>query len=210
MLSSSNRQLTSPTAGQELYSYTVSPAKLVTNLPFRHTNHLSWLPLDMTMTLGYAATGPVQDLRQQNTTFAKQSSCLHCGRPRSSRARHASQESTLYNRVCSRRSCAEVKLLLRRASEVNATTCAIVVEIHHYYHTDYSTGNMHAATHVSELHAESSLGNWAELPGEPFACHSPSQCHDKLPTIFEEPQYVDASTKPSAKAVRGALSGRGC
>jgi hypothetical protein len=183
-----------------------SPTELVINLRLVQTTHLSRLPPDMMATTNYAGIEHVQDFRQQHTASAKQSSCLRCGRPRSSRSRHTIQDSALHNWVCSRRSCAEVKLLLRKASEVDAATTALTVQIHHYYPIDYCASNTLAAAHISELHAETSQKSCVELPGEPFAYQFPSQGYGRLPTIYEEPPYVSASTKPSAKEVRETLS----
>jgi hypothetical protein len=99
--------------------------------------------------------------------------------------------------------------LLRRASRVSATAGAMVVEIHHYHHVDDAAGERHTAARISELQAETPHRSWAELPDEPYTGHSASQGHNRLPTIFEEPPYVDASSKPSADAVRVVLSRRG-
>jgi hypothetical protein len=198
----SSRLLTPSTAGQLLCASTVSPTELVINLSFHHTSHLSRMLLDVRMTKRHTTTRPIQDLRQQQIIFAKQSSCLCCSRPRSTRAQHALRDSAPHNLGCSRRSCAEVKLLLRKASDAKA---AVVVEIHHHYHTDYAAGTTYVPVRASELCAEPSQGSWAELPGEAVPCHFTSQSYGTLPTIFEEPQYVDTSKKPSAKAVREAL-----
>ncbi|KAF2818234.1 hypothetical protein CC86DRAFT_389098 [Ophiobolus disseminans] len=132
-------------------------------------------------------------------TFVKQRSCLLCGRPRSSRAQHMLQDSTLHHLICSRRSCAETKSLLRMASSTS-----VVVEIHHYYHDSHVASE----TYVSELHAESTQQSWAELPGEHFTSQSTSQGHRTLSTIFEEAPYVNTSSKPNTNAVRAALGRR--
>jgi hypothetical protein len=152
---------------------------------------------------------PIQDRPSHHSAMTMAGSCLRCGRSRSSRARHTPHDSALHNLVCSRRACAEAKSLLRGASSVSATAGTMVVEIHHYHHVHDAAGKMHAAARISELQAETLHRSWAELPSELNTSHSTSRGHNRLPTIFEEPPHVDASSKPSADAVRVALSRRG-
>lgn len=163
----------------------------------------------MTTTKRFADAELVKDHLPHHRISTKQDSCLRCGKPRSSRARHVPQGSALHNLICSRRPCAEAKSLLRKASSVSAAADTVVVEVHHYYHAGHPAGEMHVAACVSELHTEPAQESWAELPGELFASHSAPQGHGRLPTILEEPPCVDVSSKPSADAVRAALSRRG-
>ena len=159
----------------------------------------------MTTTKRIADTVLVKDRLSHHSAIARPGSCLRCGRPRSSRARHTPQDSALHNLICSRQACAEARSLLRRASSVSATAGTMVVEIHHYHHVGHAADEMHTAACIPELQAESPHRSWAELPGERYTSHSAPQGHGRLPTIFEEPAYVDASSKPSADAVRAAL-----
>ncbi|KAJ4982836.1 hypothetical protein SVAN01_11656 [Stagonosporopsis vannaccii] len=153
----------------------------------------------------------VQDrlLRHFVIPMAKQGSCLHCGRSRSSRARDMPQDSAPHKLICSRRACAEARSLLRRFSSVSATAGTMVVEIHHYHHVDQAAGNMHMARCISEAQAQSPHKSWTKLPGKVYTSRLASQGHGRLPTTHEEPPYVDASSKPSEDAVRVALRRRG-
>lgn len=149
-----------------------------------------------------AETVLLQNRLSQCSTVKNQRGCLQCGRHRSSRARSQEPGLLVHDLICSRRACAEARSLLRRV--LSATAGTILVEIHHYHHAEHTASE----TRISELQAESMHRQWAELPGEPIK-NSASQGHDRLPVILEEPPHVDASSKPSAGAVRIALSRRG-
>lgn len=164
----------------------------------------------MTTTHWYVTTTEsVQDLPPRHATLAKQGNCLHCDRPRSSRGQRTLHDSALHALICSRRSCAPAKSLLHKALSARAAAGTFVFEVHHHYHADHSFGDTHVTAYASELHAETAQRSWAELPGELSASYLTSQGHARLPTILEEPPYVDASSKPSAHAVKAALSKRG-
>jgi hypothetical protein len=167
-------------------------------------------PQDSVPTPKYNAdTVPVQSRLSHHFAMAKQGSCLRCGRSRSSHARHMPQNSALHNLVCSRRACAEARSLLRRASSFSAIVGTMVVEIYYYHHVDHAAGGIHTAARISEFQAENPHRSWAELPSELYTSHSASQGQNRLPTILEEPPYVDVSSKPSADAVRVVLSRKG-
>ena len=136
----------------------------------------------------------------------KQDSCLRCGKSRSSRNRRLLPNHPPHNLICTRRACAEAKSLLRKIPSVSATAQPMIVELHHFYHVDYAVGEMHTATRSSELQADIPRKRWAELPGQPDTSRSVPQVNSRLSPILEEPPYVNAGSKPSADAVRLALS----
>jgi hypothetical protein len=128
--------------------------------------------------------------------------CSLCGKCRSGRARRAENDGGMIAQVCSRRTCAEIKHLLRKASRNSSNTSSLVVEVHHYHHTSRPNEDRHDRTHIysSELHAESLPKGRAVSP-----VRSVLQRHGRLPTIREEPPSVEAFTKPSANVVRQRL-----
>ena len=140
--------------------------------------------------------------------FPEQRSCSHCGKRRSLRVRRTPEDRTLYGQICSRRSCAEAKTLLRKASVSGARANILVVEVHHYYHTSRPDDETRSHIHVSELHAGSARDDRAELSGSDSLSRSAFRGRAELPLGTEEPPRVDACTKPSKAAVKAAFSKR--
>ena len=115
-------------------------------------------------------------LLPQNT-FSEQRSCSHCGRHRSLRVRRTPEDRTLYGQICSRRSCAEAKTLLRKDSVPSSRANILVVEVHHYYYAPRPDDKTRSHVHVAELQADSAPDGRAELSGS-----------DSLRQLFEAGQ----------------------
>jgi hypothetical protein len=115
--------------------------------------------------------------------------CSLCGKCRSGRARRAEKGEGIIAQVCSRKTCAEIKHLLRKASRNSSNASSLVVEVHHYHHTSRPNEDRIDRTHIyrSELHAESLPKDRAMLP------------------VREEPPPVNPFTKPSENVVRQRL-----
>ncbi|RMZ74099.1 hypothetical protein GMOD_00004940 [Pyrenophora seminiperda CCB06] len=124
--------------------------------------------------------------------------CSLCGKCRSGRARRAQDDLGLIAQVCSRRTCAEIKRILRKASRTNSNTSSLVVEVHHYHHTSHPNEDRLDRTHVysSELHAESLPKDYRVFP-----IRSALQCHGSPPIIRGEPPHVKAFTELSENVI---------
>jgi hypothetical protein len=141
-------------------------------------------------------------------TFPEQRSCSHCGRHRSLRVRRTPEDRTLYGQICSRRSCAEAKTLLRKTSVPSGRANILVVEVHHYYYAPRPDDETRSHVRVAELQADSAPDGRAELSGSDSLSRTAFRGRAELPPVTEEPPYVDACTKPSEAAVRAAISRR--
>jgi hypothetical protein len=116
----------------------------------------------------------------------ERSCCSLCGKCRSGRARPAQHDRGLIAQVCSRRTCAEIKRLLRKALRTSSNASSLIVEVHHYHHTSRPNENSLHRTHIysSELHAESLPKDHAVLP-----VRSALQGYGKLPTVRKETSF---------------------
>lgn len=92
--------------------------------------------------------------------------CSLCGKCRSSRARRAQHDGGWIVQICSRRTYAKTKYLLRTALRVSSNTSSLFVEVHHYHHARRPNEDRSDRTrnYSSELHAESLQKDRAELP----------------------------------------------
>ena len=130
--------------------------------------------------------------------------CSFCGKRSSFRA-PCLQDNQWHEQIYSRSSCVEVKSFLRKVSK----SSTFVVEIHHFHPqfdaTVHPREQTRSQSHTSELNATSPR-NLAELPDSDLVGSSVFQGPRKLPTIFEEPPYVNLPTKPSVDEVRERLS----
>ena len=115
--------------------------------------------------------------------------CSICGQYRSGRTRRAQHDREFLEHICSRRTCAEVKRQLRKASKISGSVGSLIIEVHHYYHTSRPNEASFDRTHIysSELHAESLSQNREML-------------RDR-----GGPPSVDPLTKPSEDVVRQCL-----
>ena len=115
--------------------------------------------------------------------------CSLCRKRRSGRAHRAENDGGMIAEICSRKTCAEIKHLLRKASRNSSKASSLVVEVHHYHHTSRPNEDRIDRTHIysSELHAESLPKGRAMLP------------------VREQPPPVKALTKPSKNVVRQRL-----
>lgn len=98
--------------------------------------------------------------------------------------------------------------MLQIPSSAGASASTVVIELHHYHYLSHPVSKTYADARVPELCAESPPQSWAELPSNDYTGHSVSRDHGRLPTIFEEPPYVDMSNKPTEDMVREAICRR--
>jgi hypothetical protein len=88
--------------------------------------------------------------------------CASCGKPRSEKY-HADHPlipgQVPKPGVCSRPKCAQFKKMMQE--DVNWSP-ALVVEVHHYYHTDSDFKPTNDSVHVAEVPGESSLAGQGE------------------------------------------------
>jgi hypothetical protein len=94
------------------------------------------------------------------------SCCSLCGKCRSGRARRAQHDEGWIVQICSRRTCAKTKHLLRTASRISSNTSSLFVEVHHYHHASRPNEDRSDRTrnYSSKLHAESLQKHRAVLP----------------------------------------------
>jgi hypothetical protein len=115
--------------------------------------------------------------------------CSLCGKCRSGRTRRAEKEEGMIAQVCLRKTCAEIKHLLRKALRNSSNASSLVVEVYHYYHTNRLNEDRIDRTYIyrSELYTESLPKDRAMLP------------------VREEPPPINPFTKPSENVVRQRL-----
>jgi hypothetical protein len=92
--------------------------------------------------------------------------CSLCRKGRSGRAQRAQHDRGFIAQVCSRRSCAEIKHLLRKASRISSNASSLVVEVHYYHHHSRPNEDRLDRTYIysSKLYAESLPKDRAVLP----------------------------------------------
>jgi hypothetical protein len=124
--------------------------------------------------------------------------CSLCGKCRSARSHRVQNNEGLIAQICSRRTCAGIKDLLRKRLGNNSNASSLVIEVHHYHHASRPNEDRLERTHIysSELHAESLPNDHTVLP----VCSA-----GRLSTVREEPPPVEAFTKPSENVVRQRL-----